>query len=162
MPVWFMVVPPKAVKLLTAWQDSQAAAVGRWLAGLATGVMPVKAWPLWQLSQPLLIPAWFIVVPEKAVNLVAAWQVSQAAPVGRWLAGLATGVIPAKDWPLWQVAQPPAMPLWFSTPGTKFAVAWHSVHAWAVGTGWFAGLPRAFAALKLPLWQLAHCPAVPE
>src|SRR6266704_4849960 len=166
MPVWFMVVPPKAVKLLTAWQDSQAAAVGRWLAGLATGVMPVKAWPLWQLAQPLLIPAWFIAVPEKAVNLVAAWQVSQAAAVGRWLAGLATGVTPVKAWPLWQVAQPLAMPLWFITPGTKLTAWWHSEQACVVGR-WLLGLvvPDAVPKLVVEVWQVeqsavvATCPA---
>src|SRR6266581_4424319 len=78
------VAPVAVAKLvIEVWQVEQSAVVGRWAAGLATGVTPVKAWPLWQLAQPPVIPAWFIAVPEKAVNLVAAWQVSQAMLVGR-------------------------------------------------------------------------------
>ena len=53
-------------------------------------------------------PAWFICVPAKLVNLPAAWQVSQAAVVGRWFAGLVLRLVtPVKLLPVsWQVAQP--------------------------------------------------------
>jgi hypothetical protein len=63
---------------------------------LDTGVTPAKIWPLWQLAQPLTIPMWLIIVPENVVNLLAEWQVSQAALVGRWFTGLDTGATPAK------------------------------------------------------------------
>src|SRR6266581_3446388 len=112
------------------------------------------------------MPAWFIAVPEKAVNLVAAWQVSQVALVGRWSEGSATGVTPAKAWPLWQVAQPLAMPLWFIIPGTKLTALWHSEQACVVGR-WLLGLvvPVAVAKLVVEVWQVeqsavvATCPA---
>jgi hypothetical protein len=38
---------------------------------------------VWQLAQPLTMPVWIIVVPENDVNLVAEWQVSHAALVGK-------------------------------------------------------------------------------
>ncbi len=42
-----------------------------WVLGLDTGVTPAKAVPLWQVAQPLLMPAWFIGVPgPKLVVLV--------------------------------------------------------------------------------------------
>jgi hypothetical protein len=56
------------------------------------------------------MPVWIIAVPENDVNLLAEWQVSHVAVVGRWFAGLDTGVTPAKLWPLWQVAQLFTMP----------------------------------------------------
>jgi hypothetical protein len=43
------------------------------------------------------IGVWLIAVPEKAVNLVGAWQLSHAiAPVGMWLGGGAFGTMFAK------------------------------------------------------------------
>ena len=81
--VWFIFVPAKLVKLPTAWQLSQVAVVGMWLAGLVLRLdTPVKLLPVsWQVAQPLLMPAWFIAVPgPKAV--VDLWQVAQSAPVG--------------------------------------------------------------------------------
>jgi hypothetical protein len=83
MLVWIIAVPENAVNLLAEWQVSHAAVVGIWFTGLDTGVTPAKAWPLWQLAQPLRMPVWIIAVPENDVNLVAEWQVSHAALVGK-------------------------------------------------------------------------------
>jgi hypothetical protein len=94
------------------WQVSQPRlAVGTWLPGLDLGVTPAKAWPLWQVVQLLVMPTWFIVAPEKLVNLLAEWHSSHAPLVGTWLLGLDTGVTPANTWPLWQLAQPLTMPV---------------------------------------------------
>ena len=81
---WFIGVPEKAVNLVGAWQLSQAALpTGICVAGGVTTVTPKKPLPLaWQLAQPDEMPAWFIVVPLKLVNLDAAWHVSQGCPVG--------------------------------------------------------------------------------
>ena len=84
MPVWFIVVPLKLT--VDLWQVSQLAVVGKWLLGLATGTTPAKLCPPWQVAQPLVMPVWFIALPEKVV--VDLWQVSQASVVGRWLTGL--------------------------------------------------------------------------
>ena len=78
--------------------------------------------------------------PAKLVVLV--WQVSHAAVVGTWVAGLPLAVVP-----LWQVAQPDVMPLWLKTaPVNAVVLLWQVSHAAVVGT-WFAGLP--FAAVPL-------------
>jgi hypothetical protein len=89
------------------------------LLDLVFGVMPAKAWPLWQLVQPPTMPTWFIFPPENPPGLVLAvvWQFSQGPLVGKWFTGLDLGVTPAKTWPLWQVVQPLEMPAWFITPG---------------------------------------------
>ena len=51
-------------------------------------VTPKKLLPVaWQVAQPDVIPLWFIAVPAKLVNLLAAWQVSQASVVGMCVAG---------------------------------------------------------------------------
>jgi hypothetical protein len=55
--------------------------------------------PLWQLLQPLVMPAWENVA---GIHAVVVWQLSQAAVVGTWLAGL-----PVDFTPSWQVAQLP-------------------------------------------------------
>jgi hypothetical protein len=81
------------------------------LLGLDTGVTPANTWPLWQVAQPLRMPVWTIVAPEKLLNLLAEWQVSHDRLVGRWFVGLDTGVTPANTWPLWQVSQPLTMPV---------------------------------------------------
>ncbi len=48
--------------------------------------------------------------PAKLVNPVL-WQVTQSAEVEMWFAGLETGATPVKDWPLWHVVQPDAIPV---------------------------------------------------
>ena len=115
MPAWFITVPAKLVNFVTAWQVSQAAVVGMWVAGGVTMVTPAKLLPVaWQVAQPLVMPAWFIAVPAKLVKALGAWQVSQAAVVGTWVAGGALGTMLAKLKPgPWQVAQPLVMPVWF-------------------------------------------------
>ena len=65
------------------------------------------------------MPVWFITPPENPPGLVLAvlWQFSHATLVGRWFTGLDFGVTPAKTWPLWQLVQPLAMPVWLMIPG---------------------------------------------
>ena len=99
-------VAPKN-ELVFVWQVSQPALVAICVAGLNNGVTPANEAPLWQLAQPVLMPAWFMVVPAKLV--VDLWHVSQDALVGIWLAGLAKPAPPN----LWQVAHPVVMPVWF-------------------------------------------------
>jgi hypothetical protein len=104
MPVWFIAAPP--LKLVTdLWQVSQAAAVAICVLGLDNGVTPANAVPLWQVAQPVVMPAWFITVPAKLT--VDLWQVSQDALVGMWLVGFAKPAPPI----LWQEAQPVVMPV---------------------------------------------------
>ena len=98
---------------------------------------PVKLFPLsWHVAQPLLMPAWFIAVPAKLE--VDLWQLAQSAVVGMCPAPWGFGVTPVKAVPVtaaaWQVVQPPLIPLWFITPGTRlFGLVWQSVQAWLVG-----------------------------
>jgi hypothetical protein len=68
------------------------------LVDLDTGLTPANDWPLWQLAQPLTMPVWFIVPPEKPPGLVllVVWHVSHGLLVGKWFTGLDTGVTPAK------------------------------------------------------------------
>ena len=69
-----------------------------------------------------VVPAWFMVPGMKEKNPLL-WQVSHAAPVGMWMAGLAralTAVYP----PLWQfeqlpVAAGPVVPAWLIAAGRK-------------------------------------------
>ena len=47
IPLWFIAVPAKLVKLPAAWQLSQVAVVGRWFAGLVLRFdTPVKLFPV--------------------------------------------------------------------------------------------------------------------
>jgi hypothetical protein len=62
------------------------------------------------------MPVWFIAVP--ANDVVDLWQVSQAALVAMCVAGLPKAFVP-----LWQVAQPVVMPVWFiAAPPAKLLV----------------------------------------
>lgn len=110
---WFIGVPPKLVKIATAWQLSHAAVpTGTWVAGGVTTLTPKKLLPVaWQLAQPDAIPAWVIVPPAKLVNLAGEWQSSQGCDVGMCVGGGETGTTPVKLRPLaWQAAQPLLMP----------------------------------------------------
>jgi hypothetical protein len=51
------------------------------------------------------MPVWLKVAPKN--DVVDLWQVSQAAVVCTWFAGLPLAVVP-----LWQLAQPVVMPVW--------------------------------------------------
>ena len=113
-------VPPKFVNVAAAWQVSQAAAPnGMCVAGGVTMVTPKKLLPLaWQVAQPDVMPAWFIAVPAKLVNLLAEWQVSHACGgrnVRRRRRDLGTTLAKLKP-AAWQVAQPDVMPAWFIVP----------------------------------------------
>ena len=47
MPVWFIAVPAKVVKLVAEWQVSHVALVGTWFDGLVLRlVTPVKLLPV--------------------------------------------------------------------------------------------------------------------
>jgi hypothetical protein len=92
------------------------------------------------------------------VNRLAEWQVSHARLVGRWFVGLDTGVTPRNTWPLWQVAQPLTMPLWFITPEPgPVPEAWHRVQGCVVGK-WLAGRVVVVTELQLLVlvWQALH------
>jgi hypothetical protein len=62
-------------------------------------VLPVAEMPLWQLEQPLVMPAWLKVFAQ----VVVTWQLSQAAVVAMWV-----GPLPMARVPLWQDAQLPS------------------------------------------------------
>jgi hypothetical protein len=153
MPVWFIAAPPLKLAV-DLWQVSQAALVTMCVAGLNNGVTPANAAPLWQVAQPLVMPAWFMVVPAKlAVDL---WQVSQLVAVGIWLFGFANPLPPT----VWHVAQPVVIPLWFiAAPPLKLAVdLWQVSHAAEV-TIWVAGFDLIVA--KLPPWQVTQPVVMP-
>ncbi len=58
---------------------------------------PKKLLPVaWQVAQPVVMPAWFIVPPLKLVNFDAEWHSSQAWVVGTCVGGGATGTMLAK------------------------------------------------------------------
>jgi len=79
------------------WQESQAAVVGMWPAGL-----PLAVEPLWQVEQvPGATPLWLKVAGSQAEVL---WQESHEAVVGMWVAGLPLALLP-----LWQVVQVPGV-----------------------------------------------------
>ena len=81
---WFIAVPAKLVN--SPRRDSsrrRRRPIGMCVAGGVTIVTPKKLLPVaWQVAQPEVMPAWFIAVPAKLVNLLAAWQVSHACVVG--------------------------------------------------------------------------------
>jgi hypothetical protein len=72
---------------------------------------------------------------------------------------LDTGVTPAKTWPLWQLVQPPTMPVCFiSVPENvvKLLVEWQVSHVILVGR-WFTGLDFGVTPVNTwPLWQLVQ------
>ncbi len=98
------------------------------------------------------------VAPEKVTKLL--WQLTQSEVVAIWLDGFETGVTPVKDCPLWQVAHPDVMPVWFIAVFGPNAVVllWQMEQSCEVGM-WFAGLPSTPPA---PVWQLAQPDVVPE
>jgi hypothetical protein len=65
------------------------------------------------------MPEWFITAGLKALVLV--WQVSQALVVGMCVLALPSAFMLVKL-PLWQVAQPVVMPVWFIAAGLKALV----------------------------------------
>ncbi len=85
------------------------------------------------------------------------WQLSQAALVCTWLAGL-----PATSVPLWQFWHVPgATPTWLNLAPTKVLVEWQVSHAAVVGTCCcgIVTLPRA--KRMLATWQAAQSRGVP-
>jgi hypothetical protein len=61
------------------------------------------------------MPVWLKAAPAKLAVLL--WQVSQAAVVATWVAGLPVAVLP-----LWQLAQPDVMPVWLNAAPAKLVV----------------------------------------
>ena len=78
------------------------------------------------------------------------WQDSQGAVVTICVADLPFAVAP-----LWQVAQPALMPVWFHFAPLKRSVLLWQVSQGAAVTTCIGGLPRAC----VPLWQPAHGPS---
>ena len=82
MPAWFIVAPLKLVNLEAEWHVSQGCAVGMWVGGGSTGTMLAKLKPLaWQVAQPVVMPAWFMVASAKLPAVV--WHSAQG-----WLVGM--------------------------------------------------------------------------
>ena len=112
------------------------------------------------------IPAWLISEPENlapfGTGVVATlepgptWQVSQAAPVGMWFAGIPTieklfdGIANDAAAAPWHCAQLlltlGALAWMLASVGIaeKLPAVWHAAHCAAVATGiWLAGIPIA-------------------
>jgi hypothetical protein len=93
-----------------------------------------------------------------AANVV--WQLSHCALVGTWLVGLPRALVP-----LWHVEQRPptagVAAAWLKVAVAQVVVELWQLSHWAVVLIWVAGLACAFRVAKPPLWQLAHCPAMP-
>ena len=99
------------------WQDSQAAVVGRWLAGgptmakLAAGIAKpattLAAWHWAQLVVVLGALAWMLASVGSTEKSLEVWQAVHCAvaEVGMWLAGLAA--TPEKLIPAWHCEQSP-------------------------------------------------------
>src|SRR5262245_15890176 len=103
--------------------------------------LPTAVVPLWQVTQPLTMPVWFILVP--ANDTVLRWQFSQGSDVGMWAAGLASATV----LPLWQLAQPLVMPVCFITVlANGTAGGWQVSRASLFGMFW-GEWPRAVILL---------------
>ena len=141
--MWFAGLPPITPMpndTVELWHVEQSADVVWCPAPCGFGVTPANTLPAaptaWQVTQPLAMPTWFIVVPAKLVEVAAAWQLSHVAGVGMWLPGLVFTVTPVKVLPVsWQVAQPLVMPAWFiGVPGPNAAVdLWQVAQSALVG-----------------------------
>ena len=119
--------------------------------------------PPWQEAQPVVMPVWFIVHVAKPPGVVLlVWQLSHAMLVVMCTVGLLT--TPAY-WPLWQVAQPLLMPVWFmfqvaKPPGVTVLVWQVSQVSTAGGDGMCAAGLLVTPAYWL-LWQLAQLRLMP-
>ena len=87
--------------------------------------------------------------PAKLV--VLRWQLSQAALVTMWVAGLPRAVVP-----LWQEAQLPVTPVWSQRTETNEKVLRWQLSQGAAVSICVAGLARACE----PLWQAAQAPMI--
>jgi hypothetical protein len=164
-------VMPVVKATVELWQLEQSPVVGCaescTAVGRVTIVTPAKLLPAsWQVAQPVVMPAWFIAVPAKLVNLVGAWQVSHAAVVGMWVAGGVTIVTPAKLLPVaWQVAQPLVIPAWFIAHKEKLVkllVVWQLSQAAVVGMCVAGGVTTVMPKKVLPVaWQVAQPLVIP-
>jgi hypothetical protein len=77
-----------------------------------------------------------------------------------WVEGFETGVTPVKLLPLWQVAQPELIPVWFMVVlGPKAAVLLWQVEQSSVVGMWLTDLPTTPPA---PVWQVAQPDVMPE
>src|SRR5262245_15237283 len=98
--------------------------------------LPTAVVPLWQVTQPLTTPVWFILVP--ANDTVLRWQFSQASALRVSVPSFASAMV----LPLWQVAQPLVMPVCFITVlANGTAGVWQVSQAALVGMC-LADLPR--------------------
>ena len=62
MPVWLNFASKKLV--VEVWQLSHAAVVATWAVDL-----PLADFPLWQLAQPVVMPAWLNLAPVNVLVL---------------------------------------------------------------------------------------------
>ena len=195
MPLWLNLAPAKVVMpaagtsmagTLLVWQISQARVVGRcsgarlamFLGQTPSKVLTVTLAP-WQLSQPVLMPAWLNKEPEKRAPSCTGvevtlepgptWQLSQpSAPMGMWRAVGAT-ILSVPFWlyraafaALWHCAQLRLMLgalAWIlDTVGKAEKSPWQAEHTAPAATGiCTAGREGEVKSLKLP-WQLEHSP----
>ena len=176
MPVWFIVQvakPPGVVVLV--WQDSHAAVVTIWFAGLTIAmvvtVVPTLTPEVWQLAHPVVMPVWFIAglgtAKPPVLVLVMEWHVSQLAEVVIWFVGLPNTTVVPTVAPVWQLAQPVVIPAWlivqFLKPPGVVVSLWQVSHG-AVVAIWLAGLPNTTVFLEPtvpPVWQLAQPAVIP-
>ena len=176
MPLWFIVQAWKPPGVVLLWQLSQTALVGIWVAGLPiTTVVPTDA-PVWQVSQPVVMPLWFIVQVVKPPGVVVlVWQEMQSSEVVMWLAMLAlflgvVGVDPENVCPLWQLEQFDVMPLWFMVqtlkPPGSVASVWQELQS-SVVVMWLEVLVLLMGGLGVdpwnvcPVWQLLQPEVMP-
>ena len=166
LPLWQLEQRPTAVAscrkvavaqlVVDLWQVSHCAVVATCVVGLTCALID-RYDPLWQLAQlpaatGLVVAAWFIVAGANAAYPL--WQLSQAAPVGRWPV-----VLPLAWVPLWQVAHVPGTtPVCAKFVGFHAVVVWQVSHDCAVGMC-VAGLASALANTYVPPWQVAQLPA---
>ena len=84
MALWFMLTFDQLVVL--RWQLSQTLVEPPWF-----GVLPVAVVPLWQEKQLVLIPVWLKVAGSQAL---VEWQSLHCAVVATWVAGLPVACAP--------------------------------------------------------------------
>ena len=133
---------------LVRWQESHAAVVTTWFAGL-----PRALEPLWQLAQvPGATLAWLNWAGD---HTVVRWQESHEALVWMWLAGLPFAVMP-----LWQLMQlPGATPMWLKRAPEKLSVLWQVSQVCMVWM-WLRGIITV--DMRLPAaWHDTHWVGVP-
>ncbi len=143
-----------------AWQVSQAAIVGICVAGGATGTMLAKLRPAaWQVAQPLVMPAWFIVC-QRIVRGVGVAPRARLAWSGCGSTACAVTPVVNDVVELWQLAHSPVVGCTGScaavgrvtivTPAKLLPVSWQVAQdRWRSGA-WFIAVPPKLVNLRSP------------